>query len=699
MSNMIHIPLGSIRSKGLAVGVLASCLFTWTLPAKEWDRKRAESAFEEARQLHANIKESSTAPREEYLHCIDHYRQVYRLDPRFDGSDDAVFGAGTLYQEMGEVFENPEYANRALKLYRFLLSDYKTSPHCLEAEQNISQLKQWSGTASSNRRNHGPESQPVAQAKAEVQATGEKREATSDGISLLRSVRHWSTGDYTRVAIDLDVQTQYKRYMLTNPARLYFDIHGSKLSADLGSKPYVVEDDLLKQIRLSQNQPDVVRVVLDLTGVQDYSVFELSDPFRIIVDIRGTNAANSGSDENRPSGNQATPEASEKHVLQPSLDKSEGRSAPALTGTEADIAPRPVATSTRQPIPTAAPKASDPKDQLARDRLSLDPARDIKPPAKPSKSKLPANPAAASHVDSGPVGVVAAEPTAITTLPASRENTMAPPATKVSDVKSASVEPPKAAALTSKGDRTLTRVLGLKIRRIVLDPGHGGHDTGTIGRNGLKEKDLVLEVARELENLLQERLNAEVVLTRTDDTFIPLEERTALANQHQADVFISIHANSSGSRSVSGVETYYLNFATSLDAQEVAARENSSTGRNIRDLPDMVKSITKADKSAESRELAHILQKKLYGSAQRLFPAARNRGVRTAPFVVLIGANMPSVLAEVGFVSNPRDERLLKKMDSRKRLAEALYAGIEGYMKSLGSQLTQASNRAKGSAP
>jgi N-acetylmuramoyl-L-alanine amidase len=215
----------------------------------------------------------------------------------------------------------------------------------------------------------------------------------------------------------------------------------------------------------------------------------------------------------------------------------------------------------------------------------------------------------------------------------------------------------------------------------------------------LKEKDLVLEVARQLEKLLQERLNAEVVLTRTDDTFIPLEERTALANSHQADVFVSIHANSSGSRSVSGVETYYLNFATSLDAQEVAARENSSTSRNIRDLPDMVKSITKADKSAESRELAHILQKKLYGSAQRLFPASRNRGVRTAPFVVLIGANMPSVLAEVGFVSNLRDERLLKKMDSRKRLAEALYAGIEGYMKSLGSQLTQASNRAKGSAP
>jgi N-acetylmuramoyl-L-alanine amidase len=538
----------------------------------------------------------------------------------------------------------------------------------------------------------------VAPGEGEAPTTGEKHEASSNGISFLRSVRHWSTGDYTRVAIDLDARTQYKRFMLDNPARLCFDIHGSKLSPELGSKPYVVDDEFLKQIRLSQNRPDVVRVVLDLTGVQDYSVSELSDPFRIIIDIRGNNAAPPGSDQSRPSGNQGTPEAPETHGVQPTPDKSEGRLTPGLTVTEADVIPRPVPVSTRQPIRAAESKPPDPQVELARERLSLDPPRGVKPPPMPSKPKHPASHATPAHVDSSPVAPVPAESTASKTIPAGRDPEP-PPATKASDVKSASVETPKAAALTSKGDRTLTRVLGLKIRRIVLDPGHGGHDTGTIGRNGLKEKDLVLEVARQLEKLLQERLNAEVVLTRTDDTFIPLEERTSFANYHQADVFVSIHANSSGSRAVSGVETYYLNFATSLDAQEVAARENSATSRNIRDLPDMVKSITKADKSAESRELAYILQKKLYGSAQRLFPASRNRGVRTAPFVVLIGANMPSVLAEVGFVSNLRDEKLLKKIDSRKRLAEALYAGIEGYMKSLGSQVTQASTRGKGSAP
>jgi len=243
---------------------------------------------------------------------------------------------------------------------------------------------------------------------------------------------------------------------------------------------------------------------------------------------------------------------------------------------------------------------------------------------------------------------------------------------------------PKMASPNSRGNRTLTRMLGLKIGRIVLDPGHGGHDTGSIGRNGLKEKDLVLQVALELQTLLEDKLGAEVVLTRKDDTFIALEERTAIANQSQADLFVSIHANSSHNRTVSGVETYYLNFAQTDEAREVAARENAATVRNIRDLQDLLKSIAQADKSSESRELASLIQRKLYGGTSQVFPTTRNRGVRSAPFVVLIGANMPSVLAEVGFLSNPRDEKLLKKDTNQQKLAQALFAGIEGYMKTLG---------------
>ena len=203
------------------------------------------------------------------------------------------------------------------------------------------------------------------------------------------------------------------------------------------------------------------------------------------------------------------------------------------------------------------------------------------------------------------------------------------------------------------------------------------------------EKNLVLDIAKDLRKLLQEEIGAEVFLTREDDSFVPLEERTALANQDRADLFVSIHANSSSARSISGVETYYLDFAHTAAEREVAARENATTVRNIRDLESLVKKIAQADKSTESRELAAIIQKKLYVGVQKLSPATRNRGVRSAPFVVLIGANMPSVLAEVAFISNPRDESLLKKESNRERLARALFAGIEGYMKTLGSDVAQ----------
>jgi N-acetylmuramoyl-L-alanine amidase len=237
------------------------------------------------------------------------------------------------------------------------------------------------------------------------------------------------------------------------------------------------------------------------------------------------------------------------------------------------------------------------------------------------------------------------------------------------------------------GDRTLTRVLGLKIGRIVLDPGHGGHDLGTIGPGGLFEKDLVLSIARRLQKMLRENLGAEVVLTRSDDTFISLEERTEIANQHHADLFISIHANSSRIRSISGVETYFLDFARTKAEREVAARENATTMNNIRDLEDLIKKIAQADKSLESRELASIIQEKLYAGSRQFSRGTQNRGVRSAPFVVLIGANMPSVLAEVAFISNPKDERLLSKEANQNLLVKALFSGIEGYMKTLGSDV------------
>lgn len=229
----------------------------------------------------------------------------------------------------------------------------------------------------------------------------------------------------------------------------------------------------------------------------------------------------------------------------------------------------------------------------------------------------------------------------------------------------------------------MIRVLGLKVGRIVLDPGHGGHDNGTTGPEGLHEKDLVLDIAKRLGALIEERMNSEVIYTRTDDTFVPLEERTEIANKAKADLFLSIHANSSPLRSANGVETYYLNFTTSRAALDLAARENAGSQKSVFELQDLLEKIALKDKVDESREFASRIQSALYASSAKTDVRARDRGVRKAPFVVLIGASMPSVLAEIGFISNTREENAMKRAEHRQRLAEALYKGIASYASTL----------------
>ncbi len=241
----------------------------------------------------------------------------------------------------------------------------------------------------------------------------------------------------------------------------------------------------------------------------------------------------------------------------------------------------------------------------------------------------------------------------------------------------------RAARRTSSGQSSLTRALGLKLARVVIDPGHGGHDQGTQGPKGLVEKELVLDVALRVGKLIEEQMGAEVIYTRSDDTFVPLEGRTALANEKKADLFLSIHANSSPFPRIAGVETFYLNFTDSKEALDVAARENASSQKSIFELQDIIQKITLHEKLDESKEFASRLQASLFSLSSRNVPGQRNRGVKKAPFVVLIAANMPSVLAEIGFVSNPREEALLKKPDYRQKVADALYRGLSRYADSL----------------
>jgi N-acetylmuramoyl-L-alanine amidase len=242
--------------------------------------------------------------------------------------------------------------------------------------------------------------------------------------------------------------------------------------------------------------------------------------------------------------------------------------------------------------------------------------------------------------------------------------------------------PPATAAANARGGYSLSRQLGLGVSRVVIDPGHGGHDPGAQVR-GLNEAELVLDIALRLERLLAKEPGVEVVLTRRTNAYVALEERTAIANRSGADLFLSIHANASSNSGVRGFETYFLNFAPNPEAEELAARENAGSARRMSSLPDIVKAIALNNKIDESRDFASMVQGSMHDTLRKSDRNSRNLGVKQAPFMVLIGATMPSVLAEVSFLTNRDEATLLRSSAYRQQIAEALFAGITKYGNSL----------------
>ena len=424
-------------------------------------------------------------------------------------------------------------------------------------------------------------------------------QAFGDELRQVTAVRHWSLSDVTRVIIEVTGDFEFHSERAHDPERIFFDVLHSRPRIG-GRRSYsdTVADKLVKKVRVAEKQAGVTRVVLDLQSNADYSATQLSNPDRLVIELRIKSAF--------------TPPTLRPAVITQILP------------------PAPATVS----MPVSAPG-------------SAPPAPLISPPTTFSK------------LDSGAV------------------------AETKSDRALDPVESGRAAKLASDGSGSLTRALGLKIRRVVLDPGHGGHDEGTSGSQGLLEKDLVLDVALRLGKLIESRMGSEVIFTRSDDTFIPLERRTAIANESRADLFLSIHANSSPYPRIGGVESYYLSFTDAKDSLVVASRENASSDKSVFELHDLIQRITLQDKAEESKEFAATIQAALFPFASHYDPGIKNRGIKKAPFVVLIGASMPSVLAEIGFLSNSREEALLKKPDHRQKLAEALYKGVSRYAQSL----------------
>jgi N-acetylmuramoyl-L-alanine amidase len=556
-------------------------------------------------------------------------------------------------------------------------------------------------------------------------------------LPRVTGIRHWSTPDYTRVAIDLESEVKYGSQRIANPDRIFFDLRDTKLASTLVGKSFDVDDGFLKKIRVAQFQPGRTRVVLEVDNLSDYDAFLLPDPYRLIIDIHGKNEAKNDrsahlTKEQAAALNdvEAPPRAAKPDVPKsevkadlkalagkPVSNKEEIHDNGGAADEKAAAVPDTLKlheTTVKTPSGTIKKVIveADADDRRSDDRRSddhrSDDQRSHTKGAKDSEAKNfgkngSENGKHASEVAKDDSSDSAdAAPAAVAKNDAPDDSDATPSDGKPADNSSTSTPAHKSgtrlsghnssrtadldiheARPTASGNRSLIRALGLKIGKIVIDPGHGGHDTGTIGPNGLQEKDLVLEVGRRLGKLLETRLGAEVVYTRKDDTFIPLETRTAIANQQRADLFISIHANSSNDADARGVETYYLNFTSSPEALEVAARENAVSEKSIYELQDLVKKIALKEKIEESREFAGDVQESLHAGLAAKSPAIRDRGVKKAPFIVLIGANMPSILAEISFVSNPTDERRLETAEYRQKIAESLYRGVAKYVNGL----------------
>jgi len=318
-------------------------------------------------------------------------------------------------------------------------------------------------------------------------------------------------------------------------------------------------------------------------------------------------------------------------------------------------------------------------------RLVVDFKRDtvVTKPAGPIANGL--TPAVPGRVPLGGTPTVLADPKPVTatkekeTVPAARE--LVPLVSRPTAAVAATVPTPVAPTTNSNGQFSLARQLGLGISRIVLDAGHGGHDPGARS-NGIEEAELVLDVTLRLRDLLEKQPGIEVTLTRNSDEFIALEERTAIANRNGADLFLSIHANASRNPKARGIETYFLNFASNPEAEAVAARENSASGRTMHSLPEIVRAIALNNKIDESRDFADMVQKSMVRRLATRNKLVRDLGVKQAPFVVLIGAGMPSVLAEISFVTNKQEAALLKTPAYRHQIAESLFDAVVRYQRS-----------------
>jgi N-acetylmuramoyl-L-alanine amidase len=564
---------------------------------------------------------------------VAEYQEIVRVHPTSGYSDNALWQGGRLSIDAFLRFGQERDKNTGIRLLRLLATEYPTSRLAKDVPDQLARVD--AALAS------GRKGLPLQKPSASIEPKGprspggtELQPGPNAKLATIKQIRREVLPDAIRITIELDREVTFHDERIPDPVRVFVDLPATRAAPTLRDKTlrFESDNDIVRQIRIGRHPNATTRVVLDVAGVSTYSVYPLYGPYRLVIDCI-------------------------REPQSPLTDTASLRS-----GGSKD-----------PPLPLPATTISS---------TTLSPAPSSAMPSSPTTlSPIPSSPTMPSPVGTGlqPGPHPAPAAPAAGTPPVPARNAL--PALTSTSIPSRNVG----------GGYSLARQLGLNVSRIVIDPGHGGHDPGAQGKS-ITEAELVLDIALRLEMLLQKVPGTDVILTRRTDEFVPLQERTAIANREGADLFLSIHANASPNASARGIETFFLNFASNMTAASVAARENAASGQAMGALPDFLRAIALNNKLDESRDFATEVQSAIVERLRKTNKTVKDLGVKQAPFVVLIGAAMPSVLAEVSFVTNGPEAKLLRGNAYRQRIAEALAAAIGKYQKSLNSVATIANH-------
>jgi len=537
-----------------------------------------------AEDCYKRLRHSSSRKKKEieWLNCISQYENIYQLHSKSAWAPAGMYKAARLYSSLARLSGKKSHEHQAADLLVKLQNQYPKSAYADRARSLLTTMP-IRPTPSVKKTHHLQSKKKLTKNDALIRKfiqngkISEKKkvapieprnpkpvgikpvlpEKTLPGDTIVTDLRFWSNPEYTRLVVNANKERKYSHRLLKKDPginkpfqRLYIDIEQTKLGKGVAEHT-PINDDLLKQARAGQYLPHTVRVVVDIKSFENYKIFSLKDPFRIVIDIWGK-------------GSNGSP------------------------------------VSISDPGKTAALKTPGKTSRLTTDNL------------------------------------------------------------KSSDI---------------------ARQFALGVKTIVIDPGHGGADPGAPGYyKGVWEKDIVLKIAKKLAITLRNRLQCTVLLTRSTDKKLTLEERTAIANTKRADLFISLHCNAAKNRNLRGIETYILNLATDKQAIAVAARENATSEKNISDLEYILSDLMKNTKIEESTRLADVVQNSFVKGMKKKYSGIHNLGVKQAPFYVLLGARMPSILIETSFISNKTECKRLMSDSYRSAICNTITDGVEKYI-------------------